>query len=56
MLTANRALTVTAKLINEGTNMMNYPNGVTQYGGLYRTTSNVYNFVTGSIPNPVYPV
>ena len=56
MLTANRALEVTTKLINEGTNMMNYPNADTEYGGLYKTSSNVYNFVTGSILNAAVAV
>lgn len=44
-------LQVTAKLINKGINLVNYPTNPNNYGSVYKTTSASYNFVAGSIPN-----
>lgn len=44
-------LKVAAKLINKGVNQANYPTLPNNYGGVYKTSSAVFSFVSGSITN-----
>lgn len=45
------SLQVTAKLTNKGVNQANYPTSSNSYGSPYKTTSSLFTFNAGSIPN-----
>jgi len=50
-MTGPISLQVTAKLTNKGVNQANYPTSTSSYGSPYKTTSSVFTFYAGSIPN-----